>query len=496
MPEGFLKQNYDPEATTSIIIGRLDAGCREAAFPGQKAVLWITDSTEAEFAPANIPPDQLHPLCITPQSIEAVIEALEKFCLIDPRNIPSLYITQAAHTCEAVLPEILAHLSTTQRTRLTRQQDAFTWQRQLLQNLPHWLSRRLPVAWEGALEGIPANIIGAGPSIDHTGPLIAQSPGIVISADSALHRLQQLGLQPDFIVSTDAFKTPENCLPESHTARRVILSSISPPNWTLPQYGTETLFITGRQITEDWIATLGLAPTPFASTESCGSTALELARFLGCSPIHLFGIDLAANPDAPGQIRSEAIVDFEHQKNQRTPETVLPRVPGNFHDEVQTHVLPDLHALNARLANWPVGLVLNINDRGAKLANTPAIHPDQFQPALCPADLSTRLDSLAPPDNAAAQLQTACAAFQLIGQAIHEQLTPLRTQLHSPGPDKLAETLRGMWAQDEIAQAFGAWSLKLFPHLVPPINRSIDFWGSLLGEMEVLAQRMRSIRES
>ena len=166
---------------------------------------------------------------------------------------------------------------------------------------------------------------------------------------------------------------------EGGFARRLWAVNLDdPPAWQTAHAASPPLFLSGPQVTDDWLATQGVARTALAVSESCGSTALALAEHLGCSPIYLFGLDLAVDDTDPARRHQKDADPALYHASNYDPTARLPRVPGNYAATVPCFALGDWRALDARLADGPVGHVFNITDRGARLRGTTVVHPGQF----------------------------------------------------------------------------------------------------------------------
>jgi hypothetical protein len=379
-----------------------------------------------------------------------------------------------------------------QRARVTRQKDGFRWQQQLLQNLPAYARRRLPSAWAGALRGFPAFVCGAGPSLDVSAPSLAAAAqsGVIFAADSALRTLARHGVTADFAISVDAAKLPEKCLPATLPPARVVLSAISPPTWQEALPADQQFFLSSNQITVDWLAAQGIARTIVSVAENCGSTGIELARFLGCSPIYFFGLDFALDSGQPARRHTAEADPALYTQSGFDPTQGMPHVPGNYGTPVPTHVLGDLNALNKRLSSWPAGLAFNVNDRGARLTNTTLITPAEFSLAELVSPKRALLDSLpavptSPPNSAFGQLRT-------LGNRCFEAIPALQRALEKEGPAALVTNFRTLFRDQELGRSLGAFSLKIMPHLLPPIEGDVTFWQTQIDEFSVLAGLARS----
>ena len=493
MPASFLQQRIIPDASTCILIGRLEDQCASYDFSAYRAILWITEQPTP--FPSAIPRDSVHVLPV--DQLTGTLETiLDKFCILDARNIPSVFLTHATRKVntdiyDQILPLLYAHLQTLHRVRLTRQEDGFLWQSHLLKNLNYLTKQRIPNQWEGALTGIPAVVCGAGPSLNRTAPLIKNLSGAIFAADSALRKLDQLGMDVDFTVSVDPAKVPDKCLPPNKSHGKVILTSVSPPAWNQAVPREDIFYLTSRQITEDWLSTMGIEKTGITASENCGSTALDLARYMGCSPIYLFGMDLAGDPNDPARVRVDTADSSIYQNSGFQADTIQPMVQGNYAKKLPTQLLPDIHALNQRLNDWPENLVYNVNDGGAKLHNTTLIHPDQFRPRPAVLEIEQRL-ILLPPSTCSPekQLQAIGQVFRESGLLLADKLPSLHQIFNEQGAEHLANALRDIWSHDDIANSTGAYSFKLLPHLMHPISEDTAFWIQQLEEINELSKLM------
>ena len=278
-------------------------------------------------------------------------------------------------------------------------------------------------------------------------------------------------------------------LPPTHPPARVLLASVSPPAWRDYLPGNPPLFLSGPQVTDDWLATQGVARTALAVSESCGRAALALAAHLGRGPISLFGPAPAAADTDPARRHQKDADPALYHASHYDPTARLPRVPGNYAETVPCFALGDWRALDARLADHPHGHVFNITDRGARLRGTTAVHPGQFNlpaPAVEKAPLLARLT--APPSAHPAAL----ARLAALGARAEAALPELRRAFAVGGPAELAAAFRPLVTDPDLGRALGAFSLKLMPNLVPPTEGDRTFWAALLEEYVTLVPLLRN----
>ncbi|OAM88608.1 DUF115 domain-containing protein [Termitidicoccus mucosus] len=497
MQDAYLQIPYSG-ATTAVVIG--ESTMREADLLPFRAVLWLTqtESDPALHVPRGTSLEVVRTDRLNPAMLE---QAIDRFVARNPRRMPSLFIATDAMaekhaSYQPLIREVRLALEAHHRARFTRQQDGFLWQQHLLTNMRAYLASRFPSTWAGRLGGYPAVVCGAGPSLDVSATALAgiSDRAVVLAADSALRTLARHGVRADFAVSIDVAKTPEKCLPEegAWTPDRTILSAISPPAWSERADAGKRYFLSGRQITLDWLASLGVAGTPVAAVENCGATALQLARFLGCEPIYLFGMDLALDAREPSRRNTKDADGGLYVNSGFNASLRMPTVPGNYSAVVPTHVIGDWRALDARLADWPPGLVHNVNDRGARLRNTVLVKPDNFRLDVAVPD-EPKVTALRALDETSVDrndslLQAALQALRRSAALGRERLPSIRKALAQGGPEKAVGHLRLLLVDEGFGRAMGAFALKLMPHLVPPIEGDIAFWTKLIDECEELSE--------
>lgn len=499
----FLVETGQPRASTCVLAGRI-APDHVPDLVRFRHLLWFVDAAGRLAIPPAL---EQSAVVVEPASVEhttpgEVAGLLERLLERDLRELPAVRITpDVREHCVAdyvqLVGQIHAAFESAQRARVNRQADAFLCQKHLLLNFSAYAGARVPDAWAGALRGFPAFVCGAGPSLDVSAEVLAPvaDSGIVFAADSALRVLARRGIQADFAVSIHAQRTPEKCLAADVAPSRVVLATISPPAWrdALPE--DRSVFISGGQITEEWLRAHGVAPTAVTAMESCGSSALELARFFGCAPIHLFGLDLATSDEAAAPRRA-LDADPSIYGDPAGFAAPLPRVPGNHAAEVPTPVLADWHALDRRLADWPAGLVINVNDRGARLRNTTVVHPDQFHAPKAAASKRQSLGRLpqpAIPDGPA--MRAARAELGSFGARGCRAVAAARAQVESGNLAGAAAGLRALYADEDFARAFGAFSTKAMPQLLAPQEAGEEAFRTLLDEFEELACLAEAVYE-
>ncbi len=482
----------EPFGRSAVLVGG-PGGTPGFAAAGYRSILWCVDSLGAMLPLPGADQTVVHTLVLDGREADEILSALDRFGRRDPFGVPELFVSRAfaatGHAHAAVVAEIRAWIEERHLDQPLQQRLGFLRQKHFLLNVTEYVRRRVPVAWRGALRGWPALVCGAGPSLDVSVAALAPvaDHSIVFAVDSALRALGRYGVAVDFAVALSSRKTPARCLVPGAEPTRVVLSTVSPVSWREVIPPDRCYFLARAHPTEAWLADQGVAVAPVAADANCGLTALELARFLGCAPIHLFGIDLAVDAANPAAHHS-ADADVGTDPRDLPDLTALSRVPGNYAQDVPTFLCSAWRALDARLASWPPGLVHNVNDRGARLARTRLVHPSQFR--LAPhsrANKRAALAHLEAPtlvDPEAARV--ALAALGAQGTLGCRKLDGLRAAQARGGAAALAREMRCLLADPDLARALGSFTQRLRPHLDAKAVVDAEFWSEALDEFEEL----------
>lgn len=155
----------------------------------------------------------------------------------------------------------------------------------------------------GAAIGVPAVVVGAGPSLDQNlGDLrVVQEHALVIAVDTAARPLLMAGVTPHIVVAVD---------PSESNARH--LSDLPPCSDTylvaeasldrealLPFRGRTFFFSVSAHEPWPWLASHGCAPGRLRAWGSVLTSAFDLAVAMGCTPVVFAGSDLAFTGDRP-----------------------------------------------------------------------------------------------------------------------------------------------------------------------------------------------------
>jgi hypothetical protein len=155
----------------------------------------------------------------------------------------------------------------------------------------------------GAFPGVPAIVVGAGPSLDRNIDEIAAHRGraIVIAADTALRPLLAAAVAPDLVVAVD---------PGEANARHLTDLTACPATWLVAEGSVDPAALAafaGRSFVcrvashhpWPWLQGHGIERGTLRAWGSVLTTAFDLALVMGCDPIVFAGADLAFTGGQP-----------------------------------------------------------------------------------------------------------------------------------------------------------------------------------------------------
>jgi hypothetical protein len=130
--------------------------------------------------------------------------------------------------------------------------------------------------------------------------------------------------------------------------------------------------------------------------------------------------------------------------------------------------------------------VVNVNDRGARLANTRVVHPAALglpDPVVAKAP---RLRALAPPpESDDPAVDAALLRLAQVGFRHSAAIAALAKGESSPVADVVGG-LRVLFSDQAFAKVMGAFALKIVPLLLPPTDRDPAAWVRLVQELSEL----------
>jgi hypothetical protein len=174
---------------------------------------------------------------------------------------------------------------------------------QTLANLPAIAREAGVEALDGVFTGVPAFVIGAGPSLDGNVAALArvQDRGVIVAADTALGPLVASGIRPHLAVAADSSALNARHLTSVADTAEVMLAaegSVHPTAMAQFAGRTFTFLVSGHE-PWPWLRAAGITRGGLRTWGSVLTSAFDLARRMGCSPIIFLGADLAFTGGRP-----------------------------------------------------------------------------------------------------------------------------------------------------------------------------------------------------
>lgn len=168
---------------------------------------------------------------------------------------------------------------------------------QTLTNLPAIAREADLAALDGACAGMPAVVVGAGPSLDANGPVLAtlQDRAVIVSADTALGPLLAHGVRPHIAVGVDSSALNARHLTTPAATEDVALAAEGSLHASaLARFRGRTFgFRIAAHEPWPWLREGGIERAELKTWGSVLTSAFNLARRMGADPIVFVGADLA-----------------------------------------------------------------------------------------------------------------------------------------------------------------------------------------------------------
>ena len=252
-----------------------------------------------------------------------------------------------------------------------RQKFAGPYLLNTLTNLPVIATEGDAATLVGAFRGVPAVVVAAGPSLDHTIAKLTDltERALVIAVDTAVRPMLAAGARPHLIVSVDP--SPVNArhlndLPDPHDMWMVAEGSLHPS--VFPQFEGRTFtFKVSSHHPWPWLADLQADRGHLEAWGSVLTTAFDLACQAGCNPIVFVGADLAYTD---GQLYCRHTIyepDWRHLETRQARADFFELAYFASHP---TCLEPDVHGTSVRSASrfiqfrdWLVARAARASDR-------------------------------------------------------------------------------------------------------------------------------------
>jgi hypothetical protein len=197
-----------------------------------------------------------------------------------------------AEACQSAVRSLVQRVTITKNTYKNRAQS---WVQDIIDNAPLVAEASPFLALAERYKGVPAFIVGAGPSLDKNIELLraAALKGIVFATNSSATALAQRGVEPQVLACLESIDVSAKLAALPFIDHVVRAFSLSASPHTLRTGAGPLLYM--HEAVPQYAGPLSDL-TQISAVAACGSVstaALTLAFRLGCSPIVLVGQDLA-----------------------------------------------------------------------------------------------------------------------------------------------------------------------------------------------------------
>ncbi|HMI85486.1 MAG TPA: 6-hydroxymethylpterin diphosphokinase MptE-like protein [Polyangiaceae bacterium] len=198
---------------------------------------------------------------------------------------------EAEAAVAATVQSLIANTHISENTHYLR---ARTWLTDILANVEHLVGVTSFLALEGRYQGVPAFIVGAGPSLEKNVEQLrdATKKGIVFAVNTSGRALAKHGIVPQVLACLESIDLSKDMreLPFIDEVVRAFSLSGSPAHLTM---GRGPLLPTYEAIRACSVLTDLFGHAGLSVGASVTTAAVMLAERLGCNPIVLVGQDLA-----------------------------------------------------------------------------------------------------------------------------------------------------------------------------------------------------------
>ena len=212
---------------------------------------------------------------------------------------PAAYRRQYPELCAGLPGEIEEAMRLARINTNTVDFRARQWVNNLLLNLSARTQDPSFFALEGALEGVPAVIVSAGPSLDSNVDLLKglEDRVLIVCVNTSLKAVLAAGVRPHIVICLESLdvSTHFQGLERELAQTALVLEQTSHPKLYDIEAGCRFTFFGGSQRQLDFSAKALKLDTVrgLPSGGSIANTAFSAVDLLGCSPIVLIGQDLA-----------------------------------------------------------------------------------------------------------------------------------------------------------------------------------------------------------
>lgn len=363
-----------PGSTHCVVIGHVKEGDLLKEVREHKKVLWIIEDKEGKALQTQTHSEKLETFLLnSKEDLERATQEVGHWITLNPIALPSLKISDEVLSnsalYEPLLDSILILFDERQRVRNAQRTQGYWVQKRLFKNLPWMLQAMLPQTLKGQARGHAAVVVGAGPSLDVTLPLIARWKfrPLIIASDTALSALQAFNIEADFVVNIDPLKTCEKCKIDRKSGWGIFTSDCH--SSFLELWGKDAFCLAKGELFERWLGRKNWPCVLFENCSHAGLTGILLADFLGVEGIVLVGMDLAFERQRYAKLVKRKVV---------VRNNTFVQIPGNYVAKVAT-TLPGDWKTACTACSQIAGhaSIINFNDRGARIDGAHLMHPDK-----------------------------------------------------------------------------------------------------------------------
>lgn len=345
-------------------------------------------------------------LASTPDEVATAVEQLplSGMALVCPASFRSLD------------PEYYGKVEATLRSAADRKQINVNtlarfgrlWVRNLLRNVTSLVSSPGVSRLSGRFAGMPALVLAAGPSLDDIEPLLPELHDrmVVLAVDSSLATCLRQTVEPDLVVTVDPQYWNTRYFDRLRPVSSILVCepSTNPSSLRrlrLPSFFTSSLFPLGRLL-ESVAGEKGRV----GAGGSVATSAWDVARLMGCSPIYLAGLDLGfpgRRTHARGMYFEELmsttatrISPVETQSHRYLTEAGSLRVPSTGEGQTRTdrRMLVYKWWFERQLASSSAPPTRTLSLRGVRIEGMPFASADSLMPLPCiRPEIRARLDA-------------------------------------------------------------------------------------------------------
>lgn len=184
------------------------------------------------------------------------------------------------------------------------------------------------------VSGIPAIVLGSGPSLDQALPLLRSWPGAIFCGPSQVKALDAHHREPDYIVAIDTAAVVAEQLDGPLYSQAILITHQAIDPSVLDMWRWRRRFV--RLNTDNAAYAYPWLRLSFTAHGCTPNAALQLAAWLGYSPIYLVGVDCAYVGGVPRcatyQLRGrQAYIRLPPEKVNQAIETLVCYHPSNGH---------------------------------------------------------------------------------------------------------------------------------------------------------------------